>query len=50
LWPFIPATATKIFQQLGLPDEPNQLARAAWGGLPAGHTIGEPAALFPRKN
>jgi len=50
LWPFIPTTATKIFQQLGLSDEPNKFATAAWGGLPAGHTIGEPAALFPRRN
>ena len=27
----------------------DKLDAAAWGGLPAGHTIGEPAPLFPRK-
>jgi methionyl-tRNA synthetase len=50
LWPFIPATAAKIFAQLNLAGEPNRLADAAWGGLKAGHTIGETAALFPRKD
>ncbi len=50
LWPFIPATATKIFAQLGLPGAPDKFSAASWGGLPAGHTIGDPAPLFPRKD
>jgi methionyl-tRNA synthetase len=50
LWPFLPETAGKISAQLGLQDAPNRLAAADWGGLLAGHTIGEPAALFPRKD
>jgi methionyl-tRNA synthetase len=50
LHPFIPGTAAKIFTQLNLPGVPDQLALAAWGGLPGGHTIGEPAALFPRRD
>jgi len=49
LWPFIPDTADKIFAQLGLTESPDKLNTAAWGGLPAGHQIGEPAALFPKK-
>ena len=50
LWPFLPETATKIYAQLGLPGEPNKLSAAVWGGLSAGQQIGEPAALFPRKD
>jgi methionyl-tRNA synthetase len=50
LWPFMPATAEKIYVQLGLKDSPSKLESAKWGGLPAGHTIGEPAPLFPRKD
>ncbi|MEY2466288.1 MAG: methionyl-tRNA synthetase [Verrucomicrobiota bacterium] len=49
LWPFLPGTATKIYAQLGLSGEPNKFSAAAWGGLNAGQQIGEPAALFPRK-
>ncbi len=49
LWPFLPGTATKIYAQLGLCGEPDQFAAAAWGGLPAGHQLGEPSPLFPRK-
>ena len=49
LWPFLPGTATKIYAQLGLSGEPNALSAATWGGLSAGHAIGEPAPLFPRK-
>ncbi|MBI3880391.1 MAG: methionine--tRNA ligase [Verrucomicrobia bacterium] len=47
--PFLPETSAKIFAQLNLPLE-TKLSAAAWGGLPAGHVIGEPAALFPRKD
>jgi methionyl-tRNA synthetase len=50
LWPFIPGTSEKIFKQLGLTGAPDKFAAAQWGALPAGHTIGEPAALFPRKD
>jgi methionyl-tRNA synthetase len=50
LWPFIPGTATKIYEQLGLSGEPNSFAAASWGGLNEGHLIGEPAPLFPRKD
>ena len=50
LWPFIPATAEKIYAQLGLSGSPNKMNAASWGGLPAGHSIGETAALFPRKD
>lgn len=50
LHPFIPGTAAKIYAQLNLPGTPDKLALAAWGGLQAGHTIGEPAALFPRRD
>jgi len=50
LWPFIPQTTSKIYAQLGLSGEPNQFTAATWGGLSAGHTIGEPAPLFPRKD
>jgi methionyl-tRNA synthetase len=49
LWPFIPGTAAKIFAQLGLAESPNCFELTRWGGLPAGHTIGSPAPLFPRK-
>ena len=50
LAPFLPGTATKIYAQLGLPGTPDKLEAAAWGGLNQGHNIGEPAALFPRKD
>lgn len=50
LWPFIPGTATKIYAQLGLLGAPDKFATSGWGGLPAGHPIGEPAPLFPRKD
>lgn len=50
LWPFLPGTAAKIISQLGLTGEPNQFAEASWGKLTAGHSIGEVAPLFPRKD
>ena len=50
LWPFLPGTAVKIYAQLGLTGTPDKLDAATWGGLPAGHKIGEPAPLFPRKD
>jgi methionyl-tRNA synthetase len=50
LWPFIPGTANKIYAQLGLAGEPSEFSAAAWGGVKAGHAIGDPAPLFPRKD
>ena len=48
--PFLPGTSAKIYAQLGLAGLPDPLAAAAWGGLTAGHAIGDPAPLFPRKD
>ncbi|HEX4263821.1 MAG TPA: methionine--tRNA ligase [Verrucomicrobiae bacterium] len=50
LWPFLPGTTAKIYAQLGLQGEPDKFSAASWGGLSAGHTIGDPAPLFPRKD
>ena len=50
LWPFLPHTASKIYAQLGLSAQPDQFEMARWGGLPAGHSIGAPSPLFPRKD
>ncbi len=47
--PFLPGTSAKIYAQLGLAGSPDKFELAAWGGLSAGHAIGEPAPLFPRK-
>jgi len=49
LWPFLPGTATKIYAQLGLNGAPDKFSGVVWGGLEAGHKIGEPTPLFPRK-
>jgi methionyl-tRNA synthetase len=49
LWPFLPGTASKINAQLGLAGAPDKFSGARWGGLVAGHTIGTPTPLFPRK-
>jgi len=50
LWPFVPTTAGRIYEQLALTQKPDRLSAAAWGGLPAGHRISTPAPLFPRKD
>ena len=50
LWPFLPSTAAKIYGQLGLTAAPDKFSAATWGGLTAGHKIGEPAVLFPKKD
>lgn len=50
LRPFLPATAAKIYEQLGLDGAPDNFAAAAWGGLKQGHILGNPAPLFPRKD
>ena len=48
--PFLPTSSEKIYQQLGLAGSPDKMDVAKWGGLQAGHAVGEPAALFPRKD
>ena len=50
LWPFLPGTSTKIYAQLGLTGSPDKFELASWGRLAAGHQIGEPAPLFPRRD
>jgi methionyl-tRNA synthetase len=50
LAPYLPDTSAKMLQQLGLGGTAPMLADAAWGGLKQGHAIGEPAALFPRRD
>jgi methionyl-tRNA synthetase len=50
LWPFVPGTSEKIYAQLGLGGAPDKFEMANWGGLQTGHKLGEPAALFPRKD
>jgi methionyl-tRNA synthetase len=50
LWPFLPGTAGRIYQQLGLAGEPREFSAATWGTLKPGHTIGEVTPLFPRKD
>ena len=50
LWPFIPATSEKIYSQLGLSSIPSHFSGTEWAGLKAGHVIGDPAPLFPRKD
>jgi methionyl-tRNA synthetase len=49
LWPFLPQTASKIYEQLGLPGVPDKFDATHWGGLVSGNSIGTPAPLFPRK-
>ena len=50
LWPFLPGSAERLYQQLGLQGLPNLMNKAQWGGLLPMHNIGEPVALFPRKD
>jgi methionyl-tRNA synthetase len=50
LWPFIPDSARKIFAQLALSGVPDKFGQAEWGILARGHSIGEVAPLFPRKD
>ncbi len=50
LWPFLPATAGKIYKQLGLTKEPTSFSQARWGTLVAGHKVSDPIPLFPRKD
>jgi methionyl-tRNA synthetase len=50
LSPFLPTTAARIYEQLNLGPLPGNFSAAQWGGLKSGHSIGEPAPLFPRKD
>jgi methionyl-tRNA synthetase len=50
IWPFLPSTAGKIYKQLGLDGEPASFSQARWGELAAGHKVGDPIPLFPRKD
>jgi methionyl-tRNA synthetase len=50
LWPFMPTTAEKIYRQLGLSASPDRFAAATGEPLKPGHTIGEVAPLFPRRD
>jgi methionyl-tRNA synthetase len=47
LFPVMPSTSGKIFDQLNMPHRAT-LERAVWGGLPDGHVLGAPTPLFPR--
>jgi methionyl-tRNA synthetase len=53
VYPILPESAAKVWQQLGLGDIADAAKRAFltelhWGGLQAGTRFGEPAPLFPR--
>jgi methionyl-tRNA synthetase len=50
LAPFMPQAAEKIWAQLNLPPGELRWPLTAWGGLPAGHQVGAPQPLFPRKD
>ncbi len=47
--PFIPETAGRIVELLGLPADALDLPGAAWGtAFPVGHVVQKPVPLFPR--
>ena len=53
VYPILPVSAAKVWQQLGLGDLQGAAKEAylkdlAWGGLKPGTKFGEPAPLFPR--
>ncbi len=53
VYPILPASASKVWQQLGQGDiavsaKQAFLTNLAWGGLKPGTQFGEPAPLFPR--
>lgn len=53
VYPILPASASKVWQQLGLGDIQESAGQAfltnlAWGGLKPGTKFGDPAPLFPR--
>jgi methionyl-tRNA synthetase len=47
LTPFLPSSAAKLRDQLGLPPKPESLP-GGWQPLPAGHRVKEGAVLFPK--
>ena len=54
LYPFLPETSDRIRRQLGLapidPDNFDLSTETQWGGLPAGHQLGQSEILFPKPN
>jgi len=47
--PFLPESAQRIWQLLGLPGRPSLDGAAPWGtAFPAGHSTAPPEVLFPR--
>jgi methionyl-tRNA synthetase len=50
LTPFLPSSSVKILAQLGFEQTGSTVWDAKWGNLPAGHVVGEPLPLFPRKD
>lgn len=48
--PFLPETARRIYEQLGLEMAPDRFELAAWGGLAAGQRTQPPTPLFPRRD
>ena len=50
LAPFLPNTAARIYEQLGLGAMPPSFSETQWGGLKEGDVIGEPVPLFPRRD
>jgi len=53
VYPILPASASKVWSQLGLGDLQDAAKHAflqnlTWGGLPTGTRFNEPAPLFPR--
>jgi methionyl-tRNA synthetase len=48
LSPFIPGTARRIFEALGIPGRDPSARDLQWGGLPPGLPMPEVAPLFPR--
>ena len=48
--PYLPGTSRKIYDQLALTDIPNLFEKSKWGGMQAGHVVGKPSPLFPRKD
>ena len=50
IWPIIPATAERIFEQLGKGGKPPVIADALDNRLSAGHQVNKPEPLFPRRD
>lgn len=52
LYPFLPETARKIWQQLGCSEELNQqnISNLKWGGIKGGQKIAKTGPLFPKEN